>query len=162
MPIREQLNNDLRSAQLKKDELKTSVLRLLIAGLNNREIDKRTKLSKTEAVEKLADLSRLSDEEVMEVIISEAKKRRESIELFTKGNRHDLAEKEKKELILLGDYLPVQFSEEELKKIVAEVIFASGAKQLADLGKVMQLLMPKVKNRADGNLVSRLVKEMLS
>lgn len=162
MPIREQLNKDLRESQLKRDELRTSVLRLLMAGLNNREIEKRTKLAKTEPVEKLADLSRLNDEEVMEVIVSEAKKRRESIELFVRGNRHDLADKEKKELSLLENYLPAQFSEEELKKIVAEAISASKAKQMADLGKVMSLLMPKVKNRADGNLISRLVREKLS
>ncbi|MDP2930010.1 MAG: GatB/YqeY domain-containing protein [bacterium] len=162
MPIREQLNKDLRESQLKRDELRTSVLRLLMAGLNNREIEKRTKLAKTEPVEKLADLSRLNDEEVMEVIVSEAKKRRESIELFVRGNRHDLADKEKKELSLLENYLPAQFSEEELKKIVAEAVSASKAKQMADLGKVMSLLMPKVKNRADGNLISRLVREKLS
>jgi len=105
--------------------------------------------------------ARLTDEEIIEVISAEAKKRRESIEGFQKGNRQELADKEKKELEILEKYLPEQLSQEELKKLVQEAIAKVGAKEMRDMGKIMQELMPKIKGKADGSSVSKAVKELL-
>ncbi len=161
MALQEKISQDLKESQLKRDELGVSVLRMALAALHNKEIEKRTKLSKTEAIEKLEALSRLSDEEVLEIMASEAKKRRESIALFKQGNRQDLAGKEEKELAFLEKYLPSQFSESELKEMVKAAVVKAGAASLADIGKVMGILAPQTKNRADGSQVSRLVKEAL-
>lgn len=161
MFLLETLLRDLKESQLKKEVLKLSVLRLLFAALNNREIEKRTKLSKTEPLEKLAELSRLNEQELLEVIASEAKKRKEAISAFKKGNRQDLVEKEEKELEMLAVYLPKSLNENELKEIIKKAVSETDARSLQDLGKVMAKIMPQVKNRADGNLVSRLVKESL-
>ena len=94
--LNSRVHQDLKEAQLKKEDLRVSVLRLLLASLNNREIEKRTKLSKSSPLEKLDELSKLTEEEIIEVIVSEAKKRREAISGFTQGGRKDSAEKEKK------------------------------------------------------------------
>ena len=162
--LNSRVRQDLKEAQLKKEDLRVSVLRLLLASLNNREIEKRTKLSKSSPFEKLDELSKLTEEEIIEVIISEAKKRREAISGFTQGGRKDSAEKEKKELEILETYLPKPLSQNELKEIVMEVVAKTGAKTINDLGRVMKELMPEIKKRgrAEGELVSQIVREQLS
>jgi uncharacterized protein YqeY len=164
MTFYERLHQDLKESQLKKEKLRVSVLRLVLASLNNKEIDKRTRLSKTSPLEKLEELSRLTEEEIIETLNSEAKKRKESIISFKQGQRLELAEKEEKELIILEEYLPKPIPEEELKEMVKEAIAKVKAGSLADLGKVMSQLMPEIKKRgrADGNLVNQIVKEFLS
>ncbi|MDP2927170.1 MAG: GatB/YqeY domain-containing protein [bacterium] len=149
MTLRQRLSQDLKGAQLKKEELRVSVLRLLFASLNNREIDKRTELT---------------EEEVIEAIIFEVKKRREAIAAFRQGNRPALAEKEEKERLILEAYLPQAISESELRGIIKEVIEATSAQTINDLGRVMKELMPRIKKlgRAEGHLVNSLVKEMLA
>ena len=162
--LKEKILQNLNTALKEKKELELSVLRMLSAAVQNRESEKRTKLWKEKAdlpSEELEKKSKLTDEEVLEVISSEAKKRKESIEGFQKGKREDLVEKEKKELEILESYLPEQLSEEEIKKLVQETVSKVGAKEMRDVGKVMQELMPKVKGRADGALVSKIVKESL-
>jgi len=149
--IIQNLNVSLKSGQ--KDKI--SVLRQLLAAILNKEKEKRFKNKEEKD-------ARLTDQEVMEVISSEAKKRRESILEFEKGKREDLAEKEKKELEILKDYLPEQLPEQEVRKIIEKAIKKSGAKELKDMGKVMAELMPEIKGKADGALVSGIVKEMLS
>ncbi len=144
------IQNDLVAAQKNKEELKVSTLRFLLSSVKNREIELRP-AGKT-----------LDDEEVLSVISKQIKQRRESIVEFEKGNRPDLVEKETAELKILESYLPEQFAEEEVKKLVEEAINESGAASIADMGKVMALLMPKVKGKADGSLVSRLVKDKLT
>ena len=103
----------------------------------------------------------LSNEEIQQIIAGEAKKHRESIEMFQKGSRQDLVDKETKELKILEAYLPEQMGEEEVRKLVKEAIASTGAKTPQEMGKVMAALMPKVKGKADGSLVSRIVKELL-
>jgi len=164
MNLKGKIQNDLQGAVKNREELKSSVLRLLLAAVFNKEKEKRYKLSKEkpELNEKdLEEKSQLNDEEVIDVIFSEAKKRKESIGEFEKGKRTDLVEKEKKELEILEKYLPEQFSEEELKKIIKEAIEKTGAKNIKDIGKVMAELMPKIKGKADGGSVGRIVKELL-
>jgi len=162
--LNNRLRQDLKEAQLKKEDLRVSVLRLLLASLNNREIEKRTKLSKSSPLEKLDEFSKLTEEEIIEVIVSEAKKRKEAILGFTQGGRKDSAEKEKKELEILETYLPKPLSQDELKEIVIEVVAKTNAKTINDLGKVMKELMPEIKKRgrAEGELVSQIVREQLS
>lgn len=145
-----------------KDEARLSTLRLLLAAIKNKEVEKRTKLSKTEkSVKKLEEQSKLTDEEIISVISSEVKKRKEASEQYKQGGREELAEKEEAEIKILSVYLPEQMGEEEVRKIVAETIKEMGISDIKEMGKLMAVLMPKIKGKADGNLVSRIVKEEL-
>jgi len=168
MDPKEKIKQDLNTALKGRKELEVSVLRQLLAAILNKEKEKRFKIKEEKDVQ-------LTDEETMEVISSEAKKRRESIVEFGKGKRQDLVEKEKKELEILEKYLPSQIlqnktwegepeqlSEEEIKTLVKVAIEKVGAKEMKDLGKVMQELIPQVKGKADGSLVGKIVKELLT
>jgi uncharacterized protein YqeY len=155
-------SQDLKRAQLAKDDLKVSVLRLLLSNLNNRQIEKRTGLSQNQPLEKLDDLSRLTEEEILEVLAAEAKRRKESITAFDRGGRKDLADKEKKELEIIAGYLPAPLSETEIKNLIEQTIAQTAAQNPSDLGRVMNKLMPQTRGRADNALVSRLVKEILA
>lgn len=147
---KKQLQEELKQSMLAKDELKTSVLRLLLSAINYYEIQKGG--AGYEA----------SDEDVLTVIQQQVKQRRDSIEQYKAGNRQDLADKEQKELEILQTYLPEQMSNEVIKKLVIEAIKETGAASIADMGKVMGALMPRVKGKTDGGLVSKIVKEELS
>lgn len=165
MDLQSKTKEDLKNALKEKKELEVSVLRLLQGAIVNREKEKRYKLSQKEPdlkEEELTEKSRLGEQELVEVISSEAKKRREAIVEFEKGNRADLVEKEKKELEILQKYLPEQLSEEEIRKLAKGAIEKTGAKEMRDMGKIMSELMPKFKGKADGALVSKIVKELLS
>lgn len=165
MALKQKIQNDLNEAVLGKEELKSSVLRLLISAINNKETEKRTKIWKENpktAVKDLEKESQLTDDEIMNAISSEIKKRRESIDLFEKGGRHEAAEKEKKEAEILAVYLPEQLSEEELTKIVKAAIEKTGAKELKEMGKIMGIVAPQVKGKADGGLISKVAKELLT
>jgi len=147
----EQINNDLKQAMREKNELVVSVLRMLSSAIKNKEISLRGQSQ--------ADLS---DEQIVEVIKSEIKKRKDSIEVYRQGGREDLANKEEKEKDLLEKYLPVQMSDEELESITGETIAAMGEVGEKDFGKVMGQVMAKVKGRADGDKVSQAVKKFLT
>lgn len=164
MSIKGKLQQDLKSSLRNKEETTVSVLRMALAALHNKEIEKKEKLrragGKTE--EDVQKEGELSDEEINEIIFSEIKKRKEAIEQFERGNRQDLVDKEKKELEILKKYIPEQLSEEELREIVRGAIEEAGAESMKDIGKVMTKVMPKVRGRADGSSVSNIVKELLS
>src|SRR4030042_243188 len=155
MSLKEKIQSELNLSIKGNKPLAVSVFRELLAAFVNKEKEKRFK-SKEEKE------ALLTDEEAMEVIAFEAKKRKESIVEFEKGNRKDLADKEKEELAILSAYLPEQMPEEEIRKLVKEAIEKTGASEMKDMGKVMQELMPQVKGKADGNLVGQLVKEFLA
>lgn len=162
--LKEKIQNETTQAMKERNELVCSTLRMLSAAIVSKEKEKRYKISKQKPdlnEEGLIKESQLTDEEIIEVISSEIKKRRDAIALYEKGNRQELADKEKKEIEILQKYLPEQLSEEEIKKIVKEAIEKTGAKEIKDMGRVMAELMPKVKGKADSGLVSRLVKELL-
>jgi len=164
MELKKRIQQDLNSGIIGKKELEVLVLRQLLAAVLNKEKEKRYKISKGKPGLKEPDLekeSQISDEEILDVIVSEAKKRRESIELFEKGGRKDLSEKEAKEKEILEKYLPEQLDEEEIKKIAQEAVAKVGATQIKDMGKVMAELMPKIKGKAEGGLVSKIIKEIL-
>ncbi len=145
----DKIQKDLIEAQKQREELKVSTLRFLLSAVKNREIELRP-LNKE-----------MNDDEVVAVISKQIKQRKESILEFEKGNRKDLAEKEQKEIDILVLYLPAQLGEEEVKKLVLEAVSESGAKSASEMGKVMAILMPKVKGKADGALVSKMVKDAL-
>ena len=144
--IKEELNIAVKS----NDEIARSTLRMLLAAMINKEKEKNYKEDRS-----------LTEEERIDIISSEAKKRREAIIEYEKGNRQDLADKEKAELEVLQKYLPEQLSEEEIRGMVSQIVEEIGAETMQDIGKVMGALMPKVKGKADGNLVSKIVKELL-
>lgn len=148
--LKQKIQEELKQAMLAKDVLKTSVLRLLLSAINYYEIQKGG--AGYEA----------TDEDVLQVIQKEAKQRRDSIEEFKKANRPELVDKETKELEMLQAYLPAQMGEDQIRKIVKQTINEIGATTNADMGKVMGALMPKIKGRADGGLVSKIVRESLS
>lgn len=142
------LREDLKQAQLNRDEVKVSTLRLLLSELTYAKVAKTTE--------------NLSDEDVISVIQKAVKQRKESIESFNKGDRSDLAAKEEAELNILQAYLPEQMSDEELTKIVEEAINKTGASSMADMGKVIGLVMGQVGQKAEGARVSTLVRNNLT
>lgn len=144
-----QLKEELKQSMLAKDAEKTSTLRMVISALGYYEIEKGG--AGYEA----------SEEDVQAILQKQAKQRRDSIEQFEAAGRDELVAKETKELELLETFLPKQMGEEEIKKLVDEAISQTGATSAADMGKVMGALMPKVKGKADGGIVSRIVKEKL-
>lgn len=144
-----QLRDELKQSMLAKDEFKTSVLRMLISAISYYEIDKGG--AGYEATE----------EDVLTVIEKQVKQRKDSIEQYEKANRQDLADKEKNELEFLEKYMPEQMKEDEIRNLIKEAINQTGASELQDMGKVMGALMPKVKGKADGSLVSKIVREEL-
>lgn len=152
--IKEKIKEDLNLALKEQKKETCSVLRMLLSNILLKEKEKNYALKKEG---KLAEENCLTDEEVLEVAFSEVKKRKDSILLFEKGNRLDLAEKEKEELSILSKYLPKQMTEEEVKEIVKEVI-DSGKKEFKD---IISEVMPKVKGKADGSLVSKIIREIL-
>ena len=154
MGLKEKIKLNLNSSLKEKKTLAVSVLRQLLAAILNKEKEKRFKTKEEKDVQ-------LTDEELIEVISSEVKKRRESILEFEKGKRQDLVEKEKKELEILEKYLPEQLSEEEIRKLTKEAIEKTDVREIKNMGKVMAELMPKIKGRAEGALVSKIVKELL-
>ncbi len=145
--LQQRINEDLKKAQQEKRELELLVLRGINSALHNREIENKGK--------------ELDKEEVIEVITAEAKKRKDAIEGFKKGNRKDLVEKEQKELEILKRYLPEQMSDQEIKQEAEKVIAEVNAISPQDVGKVMGGLMPKIKGRAEGNRVRKIAAELL-
>lgn len=145
--LTDQIQSDLKQAQLDRNEAKVSTLRLLISEIKNAQISK---------------MGELSDQDTISVIQKEAKKRKEAAAGFRSGNREEAALKEEGELKILESYLPAQLSDEELAKIVQDAISQTGAASVSDMGKVMGVAMGKVAGRADGGRISQLVKEQLA
>ena len=162
MSLKEKIEEDLKRAMKERKEREISVLKLLKDAIFKKEKEKRYKIFGKVKEEELEKESQLSDEEIIEVIFSEIKKRKEAILEFEKGKREDLVKKEKEEIEVLKKYLPEQLSEKEIEKLAKEIIEKIGAKDVKDMGRVMKELMAKVKGRVDGALVSKIVKELLS
>lgn len=165
MALSEAIQKDLSEAAKKKEELILSVLRMLSASVLNKEKEKRYKLIKEKPELKEEELnkeSKLTEEEMIATISSEVKKRREAIQGYEQGSREEAAEKEKKEIEILQKYLPEQMSEDEIKKLAQEAIKKTGASSPKDMGKVMGVLALQIKGKADGSLVSKVVKELLN
>jgi hypothetical protein len=146
MGLREKIDTDTKEALKSGAKDKLSTLRMLNAALKNKQIDKRRSLT---------------EEEVFETVRALIKQRKDSIEQFAKGGRQDLVDKEAAEVVVLEIYLPQQLSREELEVMVRDAIAQTGAQGARDMGKVMKALIPMMGGRADGKLVSELVKNAL-
>jgi uncharacterized protein YqeY len=146
MSITVRLREDLKAAMKSKDKVRKSVIRLALAGLKNAELEKGSSLSDTEEIE---------------VMARQAKMRRDSIEEYEKVGRFDVADAERAEMDIIMGYLPRQVSEDEIRRIISEAIAETGAAEPRDIGKVMGIVMPKLKGRADGKLVNSIAREML-
>ncbi len=151
MNIKENILDDLKSAMKSKDSDRMMVLRSLKSKILEREISERK-----------GGESVLTDEQIIEVLMKAAKQRKESIEQFESGGRVDLADKEKKELSIIEEYLPEMMNEDEIRIAVRNQITQMGASGMGDMGKVMGTLMVKLKGKAEGSLISKIVKEELS
>lgn len=150
MNLKDIIQEDMKVAMLAKDEARLSTIRMLKSAVQYYEIQKGG-----------AGYT-ATDEDVVEVVGREIKKRKESIEMYIKGNRQELADKETLEMETLKAYLPEQMSEEDVKKLIDDAIASSGATTMQDMGKVMGILSPQIKGKADGGMVSTLVREKLN
>ncbi|MEK7192307.1 MAG: GatB/YqeY domain-containing protein [Patescibacteria group bacterium] len=146
--LKEKLNEDMKAAMKSGDSGALSVLRMLLASLHNKEIDLHAKKP---------DFA-MTDEIAMEVLRSEAKKRKDSILAFEQGGRNDLSEKEKKELAVIERYLPKQLGKEELEPLVEAIIKRVSAK---DFGSVMKEVMKELKGKGDAGIISGIIKEKI-
>jgi len=147
LSLLERLNNDMKQAMKNKDKDKLTNIRMLKAAIQN------------ESIKIGGDLS---EEDELTVLSREVKQRKDSLHEFEKAGRQDLVDKVRAELKHVEIYMPDQLSEEELTEIVTSVIAETGASSKKDMGKVMAALMPKVKGKADGSLVNKLVQQHLS
>ncbi len=148
MSLATQIEHDLKTAMKARDAEATATLRLVLAAMKNLRAE-------------AGHGAELTDEEMIELLGREAKRRAEAAEAYDEAGREDLAGKERRELELLRSYLPAQLGDDELGEIVDEAISETGASGPGDIGKVMGTLMPRVKGRADGKAVNALVRERL-
>ena len=149
MSLKDKLTEDMKQAMKDKEagKLRLSVIRMVRAAIKNVEIDTKAELAV---------------EDVIAIVAKEVKMRRDSMEEFKKGQRDDLVAQLEQEIEVLLPYLPQQLTEAEVREIVTEAVAIAGATSSKDMGKVMAVLMPKVKGRADGKLVNNIVRELLN
>lgn len=147
MTIKEQLNNDIKDAMRAKDKNLLSTLRLITAAIKQIEVDERIEVN---------------DERMLIILDKMSKQRKESIAQFEKANRDDLVAQEQYELEVISKYLPEPLTGGEIEELVSEAIMSTGAEKMADMGKVMAILKPKLQGRADMGQVSAMIKAKLS
>jgi uncharacterized protein len=147
MSLKDQLNDSMKTAMKARDALRLSAVRMILSMVKNREIDQKKDLN---------------DQDVIEVISTLAKQRRESIRMYGEGNRSDLVEKEEAELEILLGFLPAQLSSAEIETLVDRIISETGALGAGDMGLVMKALTPLTAGKADGKTVSDTVKQKLA
>ena len=147
MSIIEEIQHDLHEAMKKKEKEKTNTLRNIIGKLKYKIIEKGEEIT---------------EQEEIKVIQSLAKQRKDSIEMYKKGERSDLVEIESTELSIINEYLPQAMSEEEVKSLVKDSVEESGAQSIADLGKIMPIIMKKGAGRVNGKLAQQILREILS
>lgn len=145
MTLKETLLNDLKTAMKASDAVTVGVLRMIIAAMNNKEIEKKA--------------SPLPDADALAVLMNEAKKRKDSIDAFVKGGRQDLADKEKAELESIQKYLPKMMSKEEVEKSVAAIVKKAGTKEM---GPVMKAVMAELRGKADSGMINEAVKKAIA
>jgi uncharacterized protein YqeY len=149
MALKEKLQNDLTEAMRARDEVRSSTIRMVLTAIKNEEVSGK-------------EARDLSDAEVITVLSREAKKRREAAEAFEEAGAKDRADNEKAEGVIIAQYLPEQLSEAEIKEMITSAIKETGAAGPQQMGLVMKSIQPKIAGRADGGIVSSLVKAALS
>ena len=147
MSLKDQLNESMKTAMKARDDLRLSAVRMVRSMVKNREIEQKAELN---------------DQEIIEVISTLAKQRRESIRMYREGNRPDLVEKEEAELGILLGFLPVQLGIAEIEALVDRIILETDAQGARDMGRVMKALTPLTAGKADGKSVSDTVKQKLA
>jgi len=147
MELKQTLLSDLKGAMKSKDSLKVDTLRLLISEIKNKEIDLHEDLG---------------DEAITALLTTQIKRRKEAASMFEQGGRIDLKEKEEREMAILQNYLPEQVGEEELKQRIQAVIAETGAQGPQDMGKVMKVVVPEFKGKAEGDQIRKIVSELLA
>lgn len=147
MSLQSKISEDVKNALRNQEKLKLSVLRMLLASIKNRIIELKNK--------------ELPDEQIVAVIGSEIKKRRDAVYEFEKVGRQDAADAEKDEISILIDYMPAQLTEDQIISLIDNTISELSIESIKDLGKLMKSLRPKTRGKADGALVSKLVREKL-
>ena len=144
--LRETLDSDLKDAMRNKEALRRTVLRTMLSEIRNAEINSQTTLD---------------DEGIISVLTKQVQQRKDSVEAYADANRQDLVDKETEEINIISVYLPEQLPVEEIEEIIKTAISEMGASSLSDMGKVMGLVMPQVRGRADGKIVNTIVTEKL-
>ena len=144
--LRETLDSDLKEAMRNKEALKRTVLRTMLSEIRNAEINSQTTLD---------------DEGLISVLTKQVQQRKDSVEAYEAANRQDLVAKESEEINIISVYLPEQLPQEEIEQIIDSAISQSGASSLDDMGKIMGLVMPQVRGRADGKIVNTIVTSKL-
>jgi hypothetical protein len=147
MSLKQQLSDAMKSAMKAKDSLRLTTVRMVLAAVKNREIEQR---------------GELADEEVVGVLSSLVKQRKESVQLYREGGRAELAEKEEAELAILQEFLPAPLAVEEIASLIERAVAETGAAGPRDMGKVMKIVSAETRGRADGKLVSDMVRERLA
>jgi uncharacterized protein YqeY len=147
MSLKDKLMEEFKSSMRSKDTIRKNTVTMVRAAIKQREVDERIELG---------------DEEVLEIISKQLKEKKMAIEEFRKGNRQDLVDLTEAEMSILLEYLPKQLSEEEVEQIVRETIDEIGATSLKEIGIIMKTVMPKVKGRADGNMINQAVRKILN
>lgn len=149
MTLVDQIQADLTAAMKARDTDTTATLRMVMAAVKNARVAP-------------GHSGEVGDDEALDLLTKEAKKRSEAIEAYAGAGRQELADKEQRELAIIRRYLPEQLGEDELRALVDEAIAATGAAQPSDMGRVMGVLVPKTKGRADGKVLSAMVKDRLA
>lgn len=148
MEILKRIEEDLSASLKARDNIRVSTLRMVKSALKNAEIEKRQKGS-------------LTEEDIIGVLSSLVKQRRESVEQYTKAGRFDHAEREQREIGIIQEYLPKQLSKEELDSLIRQAIQDAGISSVKEIGRLMKVLMPKIKGRADGKFVNERAREII-
>ena len=146
MTLKDKLMEDLKASMKNKDSVRKNTITMIRAAIKQIELDQRKELE---------------DDEVLEIISKQLKEKRNALEDFKKAERQDLIDLTEEEINILLEYLPKQLSDEELRQIVIKTIDELGAKDLKDMGKIMKSIMPKIKGKADGGRVNKIVREIL-
>lgn len=167
MNLQERIQQDMKNAMRSGDKARVSVLRMALASLKNAqiEVNKEAYDAATDTQQQTAasaSPATLSEEAVQQTIAREVKKRRDAEESYRQANREDLAEQEASEAAILEEYLPQKLSADELRPLIQTTISELGVSGMADMGKVMPVLMQKYKEQADGRLISQIAREILS
>lgn len=147
MTLKEQIQEDMKTAMRAKETLRLSTIRMLLAAIKQKEVDGRIELN---------------DENILDILTKMVKQRKDSADIYTQAARSELAQKELDEIIILQNYLPQALSSEEIEKLIQEAIVQSEASSMKDMGKVMNLLRPQLAGRADMGIVSQMIKAALS
>lgn len=147
MSLKDKLMSDLKESMKSKDKLRKNVITMVRASIKQKEVDERIELT---------------DKDILGIISKQYKEKKSSIEEFKKGEREDLVKQAEDEMQILLEYLPEQLSEEELTKIIKEVIESENISSIKDMGQLMKSVMPKVQGKADGQTVNTIAKELLN